>query len=158
MRDQDKAGSDLFFHPLEQVHDIGLGQHVQGGGRLVQDHQVGHRHQRHGDGHPLAHPAAQLEGVAVDKIDRHAHPLEHRLGVVQGGFFAHPMMHHHRLGDLVAHPQHRIERVHRRLRHHRHLHPAHVPAELLFVQGHHIHAIQVNTPRIGVYVAGEQAQ
>jgi hypothetical protein len=39
--DQDEADFQLLLDALEHVHDIGLGQHIQGRGGLVQDDQAG---------------------------------------------------------------------------------------------------------------------
>ena len=60
------------FDPLQDVHQVGLGEHVQRRRGLVQDDDSGLGDQRHGDRHPLAHAAAQLKGITVEKVDGHA--------------------------------------------------------------------------------------
>src|SRR5699024_12615834 len=47
----------------EQVEDLGLGGHVQGGGRLVGDEYPWSAGQGHRDHDALAHAAGQWEGV-----------------------------------------------------------------------------------------------
>ena len=55
---------------VEQVEHLGLDGHVESGGRLVRDQQVGVAGQSDGDHHPLAHPARQLVGVGVHETLR----------------------------------------------------------------------------------------
>ena len=50
-----------------QIEDLGLGGHVERGGRLVGDQQLGIAGQRHRDHRALAHAARKLEGVAIDR-------------------------------------------------------------------------------------------
>ena len=50
------------------LQDLPLGDHVQGGGRLVHDHHGGLQGQRHGDHDPLPHPAGQLVRVAAQPV------------------------------------------------------------------------------------------
>ena len=50
----------------EQLEDLGLDGHVERGGRLVGDQDVGVAGERHGDHHPLALAAGELVRVAVD--------------------------------------------------------------------------------------------
>jgi len=101
--DEDEAGGNLLLDALEEVHDIRLGQHIQGGGGFVQNHQVGQGDQCHGNCHALAHTAGKLKCIPVDKINRDAHPLEHGFCLLEGGFLRYTVVNHHRLGNLVAH-------------------------------------------------------
>src|SRR3990172_958690 len=83
---EQKAHIKIFLDAFEQVEDIGLGEDIQGGGGFVEDHEFWHGHQRHGDRHALAHSAAQLEGITVQKVDRHPNPLEHLSSGLIGHF------------------------------------------------------------------------
>ena len=56
VRDPDHGHVQLLLQPLDQVHDLGLDGHVEGGGRLVGDQQFGEAGQRHRDHDPLGHP------------------------------------------------------------------------------------------------------
>ena len=51
----------------QKISDLRLHRHVQRGGRLVQEHDLGLQDQGAGDRHPLPLPAGQLVGVAVAK-------------------------------------------------------------------------------------------
>ena len=48
---------------VEELEDLGLDRHVEGGRRLVGDEQLGLAGERHGDHDPLAHAARELVGV-----------------------------------------------------------------------------------------------
>ena len=50
---------------LDQVHDAGLGRHIQPGGRLVRHQQGRLASQRQRDHHALAHAARELKRVGV---------------------------------------------------------------------------------------------
>lgn len=52
----------------EQVQNLVLDGHVQGGDRLVQNHQPGPHDHGRGDGHPLALTAGELGGPAVVEL------------------------------------------------------------------------------------------
>ena len=62
----------------QQLEDLRLGRHVERGGRLVGDQELGSHDERHRDHRALAQPAAQLEGVLV-------HALLRRAGCRPGG-------------------------------------------------------------------------
>ena len=54
----------------ELVEDLGLDGHIERGGRLVGDQDVGVQHQGHGDHHPLPHTSRELVRVRVELGDR----------------------------------------------------------------------------------------
>jgi hypothetical protein len=62
---------------VEQVEDLRLHRHVEGGHRLVTDDQVGLHHQRPGDRDALALPARELVGPLVQgDVGVEAHRVE----------------------------------------------------------------------------------
>ena len=63
---------------LDHLEHLGLDGHVQRGGRLVGDQQLGVERHGHGDHRPLAHAAGELVRVVVDPAVRlrDAHQLE----------------------------------------------------------------------------------
>ena len=96
----------------DQVQDMRLGGHVEPGGGLVHDEQLGVAGEGHGDQHPLLLAAGELVRVAqrrprgvgqVDAGQKLAHPvlgpLAPEIGVLA-----------HHLTDLVADPERRVER------------------------------------------------
>ncbi len=69
----DKEIGQLFFllQLLQQLDDLLLHGHVQGGGCLVEDEDAGIAHQRPGDGGSLALATGDLVGIALHEIPRH---------------------------------------------------------------------------------------
>ena len=65
MGDQQHRGPMPRLLFLQQLHDAGLGDHVQRGGRLVRHDQARLAAERHGDQHPLALAARQFVRVAA---------------------------------------------------------------------------------------------
>ncbi|EGY01718.1 hypothetical protein AZA_40414 [Nitrospirillum viridazoti Y2] len=64
VRNVQRRGALLAHHPLEGAQHVDLGGDVQGGGRLVQDHQLRIGHQGHCGHQPLQLPARQLVDIA----------------------------------------------------------------------------------------------
>ena len=64
--DQDDPHVHLGLQVTQQVADLGLHGHVQGGGRLVGDQQVGLAGDGPGDEHALGHAAGDLVRVGVE--------------------------------------------------------------------------------------------
>ena len=96
---------------LDQLQDLRLDGHVEGGRRLVGEQQLGVARQGDGDHHALAHAARELERVVVEAVrgTRDAdlgQQLDHAI-LGRLGRQAHVLA--DRLGDLVADGERRIE-------------------------------------------------
>ena len=61
--DEDDGQPELAAQRLQQLQDLRLDHHVEGGGRLVADDQARPAGEGHRDHHPLAHAAAELVGI-----------------------------------------------------------------------------------------------
>ncbi len=120
MRDQDQRHVALGHQVADQVQDLLLDGHVQRGGGLVGDQQVGPAGQRHGDGDALALPARELVRIGIDALggigDAHAVQQCHGLCARRGG--VHAAVQAQRLGHLAADGVHRVQRRHRLLEDH----------------------------------------
>jgi hypothetical protein len=96
---------------VEQVEDLRLHRHVEGGHRLVADDQVGLHDQRPGDRDALALPARELVGPLVQgDVGVEAHRVE---GLADLGLVllaAAPPPDPQRLGQDVAHLPPRVQR------------------------------------------------
>ena len=140
VRDHDDADAELILQLAHQIENLRLHRHVEGGGRLVRDHELRMAAHRHGDHHALPHAARQLVRIGprsrrrlgnadgAQKLDSHA----------AGIGLAHILMQQDRFGDLIAHGKHRVERGHRLLEYHRDVaaaqpaHPRGIGADQLF--------------------------
>ena len=123
VRDDDERRVELRLQVPHQVEDLRLHGHVEGGGRLVRDQQLGVARQRHRDHRALPHAAGELVRVVVDPPlrPRDADPAEHVDRVPAGHRLVHLVVYPVGLDDLLAD---RVVRVHRRqriLEDHRHL-------------------------------------
>ena len=107
----------------DQAHDLGLDRDVERGGRLVGEQDPRVACQRHRDHHPLAHAAGHLVRVVPQPAlgVGNTHQPQHLDRLGQRVFARQPLVQHDRLADLVADPQHRVERGHRLLEDHRDL-------------------------------------
>jgi len=131
----------------EQIEDLGLSGHVEGGRRLVGHDDVRTIGRRHGDHGPLAHPTGELVRIlrgAAGCVRNPDRPQEadrrnrrraapHALVQAQG------------LADLPARAEDRVHRGHRVLEHHRDLGPAH-SAHRLGRQRHEVAALERDGP------------
>ena len=73
--------AQLLLQLVQQVDDLLLHRHVEGGGRLVGNDELRVARQRHGDEHALALPAGELVGVGAQRALRiQAHQLQQLLG------------------------------------------------------------------------------
>ena len=133
MGDEDESCAEFLLDALEHVHDVGLREQVEGGGRLIEDDQAGAGDERHRQRHALAHPAAQLKRIAIQEILGHAHMLEHFADQLECFCFFQAQMDHGWFGNLVTHFDDGVERVHGSLRHQGYGHPAHVLTEFFFI-------------------------
>ena len=115
--DEDHREAELLAQLVEQVDDLLLHGHVEGGGGLVGDDQLRVAGQGHGDEHALALAAGQLVRVGLQRALRiEAHELEQFLGAAgaaAGGELLHLRLDEHGRvergesvlidhGDLVA--------------------------------------------------------
>ena len=103
----------------QQVENLGLHRHVQSRGRLVQDQQRRLAGKGGGDQGTLLHAAAELVRIGACHLGRagDAHIGQQLLGAAHRGVGAQAEMLHHRLGNLAADPQRRVQRRERILEH-----------------------------------------
>jgi hypothetical protein len=109
--------------------DLRLDGHVQRGGGLVGDQQrrvAGHGQRDH---HALAHAARELVRVFVQALrgGRDLHQLQHAQGVGQRGLAVQAHVQAHRLGDLLADGEDRVQAGHGLLEDHRDFIAAYAP-------------------------------
>ena len=64
--DQQHRHVELGLELEQEVEDLRLDGHVERGGRLVGDQQVGLVGERHGDHHPLPLPAGKLMRIGLE--------------------------------------------------------------------------------------------
>ena len=109
----------LLLQLAQQVEDLGLHGDVEGGGRLVGDEQVGVARHRSGDEDTLGHAAGDLVRVGAERPRRigDADAGEQRQRLLLGLRLAHPEGDPHRLDELAADRERRVEVAHRLLRH-----------------------------------------
>ena len=102
----------------QQAQHLGLGRHVDGGGRLVGDEQSGVAGERHGDDGALAQTAAELPRVCVQALlgHRDADVPQQVVGEIAGRLLADRLVQHDRFDDLVPDGVDRAEGRHRLLR------------------------------------------
>ena len=116
--DQDDGHADLGLQPAEQVEDVGLDGDVEGGGGLVGDQQ--HRVARHGAGdqHPLGHAAGDLVWIGTERALGIGDPdhLQQFQRPLPGLALAQAEDGAHRLDELEADRERRVEVAHRLLR------------------------------------------
>src|SRR6266481_1349814 len=114
---------------LHQIQYLGLNGHVQCGGRLVGNDQLGVAAQRHGYHHPLEHTAAELMGELLEPALRVRYPdlLETTNGLPAGLRLAHGKVEFKRFGKLALDRENRVEGGHRLLIDHGNLLAADAP-------------------------------
>ena len=130
VRDQDDGGAELALQAADQLQDLRLHCHVEGGGRLVGDQHFRPAGERHGDHDALAHAARQLVRILLQPAlglgDAHGGQRLDRRGAGRGR--ADVAVRADRLGELAADRQDRVQRRHRLLKDHGDVaaaHPAH---------------------------------
>ena len=106
-----------------------LNRHVQRGRWLVRDQQVRLAGNGHCDHGPLLHAARKLMGVILHAFFRRrdAHGVQQLHGLGAGLRLIHPQVQLHRLFDLSAHREHRVQRTHGILEDHGNLFAANLP-------------------------------
>ena len=121
--DQQQGHPELMLEVLHQLQNLSLHGDVQGRGGLVGDHQPRPAGDGHGDHHPLAHPAGQLVGVAVQHHVRggDAQLLQQFPAAPAGLGTPHPLVEHQGLRQLVGDGVDGVEGGHRLLENHRDL-------------------------------------
>jgi hypothetical protein len=118
--DQQQAHAVLAHQFGDQVQHLALDGHVQRGGGLVGDQQVGPAGQRDGDHHALALAARELVRVGVEPLARPAAAARAAAGAAprHAPRRAQALVQAQRLGDLPAHRVQRVQRRHRLLEDH----------------------------------------
>ena len=138
--DEDQRQAELVAEALEQLEDLGLDHDVEGGRRLVADDDRRVAGEGHRDHRPLAHAARQLVrdtplprfcGMPTSSSSSPARLRACSSRLARGAL--------DRLGDLVADPLDRVERVHRALEDDADLAPAVAP-QLVLGLGHEVDA------------------
>ena len=137
MGDQEHRQSVRGLHGLQQPQHLRLDGDIERRGRLVGDQESRIAGQGHGDHDALFHPARELMRILVQPLlgvgdADGAQEFDRPLGPEPLARL--PLMQPHRLADLGADGQHRIERGLRLLEDHRHPAAAHL-AHLGFGQG-----------------------
>ena len=123
VRDQQHCHAEFLLQVGQQLHDARLHGHVQCGGGLVGNHQLGPAGQRHGNQRPLPLSARKLVRIGGRTARRILDTGElqqlqracHRLGAGE------PLVVLHHLADLVTDGVQRIQCRHGFLKHHAHL-------------------------------------
>ena len=111
VRDEHDGHAHLRFKLVQQIQNLRLNGHVQGGSRLIGNEQFGFARQGHGNHHPLTHTARELMGIVIDTLRRlgnidqpqHVTGFGHCLLGCQA--FVQPEC----LGNLLTHTQNRVE-------------------------------------------------
>ena len=118
--DQQDRGAEASAKVGEQVEDLRLDRHVEGGCRLVGDHEIGLAGQRHRDHHPLPHAPGELVGIFVEPPFGISQPHE-REHLERPGPRCLPgtaLVQQHRLRHLFSDGKHGVEAGHRLLEDH----------------------------------------
>ena len=155
---------DREVEPLLELHDlrqdVPLHHHVERGGRLVHDDDLGVGGQRHGDHHPLPHAAGQLVRVGAEPVARDADQVKQRRNLVLRLAPGQPQVGRDRVEQLVLDAEHGVERVHRALEDDRDLPPAH-PAQLAVVHREQVDRVAARgdpAPRVADAAAGDDGR
>ena len=120
MTHQDHRGAQLRLHAPECFHHLPLHHHIQRAGWFIGNDYFRLQADRDRDARALLHAARQFMRILVRGLRRQpnmaqqiTHPLvqlaPRQLRAVIGD----------RVADLITNPHHRVERIHRSLRHHR---------------------------------------
>ena len=119
--DQEDRHPELLAEVLHQLEDLGLHGDVERRRGLVGDQELGVAAQRHPDHHALAHAAGHLVRVVPHPLlgggdpDEPHHLERAGLRLLVADVLVEP----HRLGDLLADREDRVQRGHRLLEDHR---------------------------------------
>ena len=117
--DEDEREVEVGRERHEELEDLRLHHHVEGGRRLVGEENLRLAGERHGDRRSLPHPARELVREPVRPVLGDAHALEQLLRLPAGEPALGDVVQLHRLLDLRADGLNRVEGVHRALEDHR---------------------------------------
>ncbi|MNF80808.1 hypothetical protein D3C84_630600 [compost metagenome] len=119
--DQQQRHAQALLQRFEQQQDLALHGHVQRGGRLVGDQQLGLASQGHGDHHPLSLAARELVRVGLEAffgfLD--AYQVQQFENALMRRLAPQSLVHQQGLADLFFDAVQRIEGGHRLLEDHR---------------------------------------
>ena len=135
------ASPSSFCSSLSRRQDLRLHHHVERRRGLVGDDQRRVARERHRDHHPLLLAPRELVRVVVQAAGGQPDLLEELAGADARLPFGGLAVHDDRLGDLVADPLHRVQRVHGALEDDRRLGPAD-RAEAAGLHPEHVLAVQ----------------
>ena len=157
--DQHDRGAELAVEVLELLQDLRLDRDVERGGGLVGDEQAGLIGQAHGDHDALAHAARELvrELLGAPLRVRNAHAPQQLRHAALGLLLGESIVRVHRLLDLEAHLEHRVERRHGVLEDHGDV-AAPKLAELVVVHGEHVAAVEGDAPLDDLARFGNEAE
>ena len=159
MCDKDDGGAVLLLELIHQAEDLGLDGHVQGGGGLVGNEDLGPAGQSHGDHHPLAHSAGQLVGVLVEHRlgVGDLHRAEHLQALFRRLLLVHALVDHKGLGQLALDGEHRVQAGHGLLEDDGN---GVAPDVVHIVHGQlgQVPALKEDLPRVDIAVGVQQAQ
>ena len=137
MGDEDNTRTGLFLELLDELDDLGLDGHVQSGGGLIGNDELGVAGQGDGDDHTLTHTAGQLMRVLLESFLRrgnaylgeqfHCLLVQLRLG--------HLLVVLERFHQLLFNGEHRVQEGHGVLEDHRHAVAADALHELFIGSG-----------------------
>ena len=121
MRDEENARVERVLKALEQAQDLSLHRHVEGGGGLVGDDELGVAAHCHGDHDALAHTTGELVRIRVHTLlgVGDTHETQHLDGTLARGLLVETVMQADVLDHLGANLEHRVKSRHRVLEDHR---------------------------------------
>ena len=159
VRDEHHGDAVLAVEAAQQLQDLGLHRHVQGGGRLVEQQQLRPGHQCRGDHHALEHAAGALVGIFVVDVLRvgQVHVGERLQRALAPLLFCQLRVHGQRLFHLRTDAHQRVHGGHRLLEHHADL-AALQGAQLLTRAGQKILPVEQDLTPAGDLFALDQAR
>ena len=155
--DQKQAHAIFTHQLLDEPQHLFLHRHIQRGGGLVGNQQVGTAGQRDRDHHALALPTGQLVRIGIQPLTRprQLHAFEQLQGAGFGVAGAHVLVQAQGLGDLLPDRMQGVERRHRLLEDHGHAGTAQL-AHLRLGQAHQLLLLEHDgTAHTGAF--GQQA-
>ena len=147
MRDEEHAHAGVFLQARHQRQNLRLNRHIQRGGGFVGNQHARLADHGHGNHHALAHAARELVRVLVQALACRGHfnLLQRAQRLRTGCSGVQAQVQAHRLGDLLAHRQHRVQAGHGFLKNHGDL----VAAQLAHVLVAHLQHVVLLTLGIG---------